>query len=309
MLPSQPQMLYFVTVNYHSTDLVQQLLQSLAIAADEHCQVVIVNNSPEDAAVEALAKPDSITVVTAPGNLGFGGGCNLGMDWVYERNPTALIWLINPDTELDANAVAYVRTCLQQDSAIALLGTRIQDLEGRIWFSCGRFNPWLGSLKHRGDDGKTAAAPPGTAATDWLSGCSMLFNLAQFDHCPQFDPQYFLDYEDAEISHRYRRQGYRIRVTQAVLVKHQVSAITERYPRFKFRHATFSKLYFLYQHGTFLALALNLLYLLAKMLLLLPRQPEIALGRWQGLQDFLHRWQQGFPIPDLTFPRATVGKA
>ncbi len=289
-------MIYFVTVNYYSTDLIKQLLASLRMAADDQCQVVIVNNSPDDRSVDGLAEPGWITVLTAERNLGFGGGCNLGIRYVYEQDPQAIIWLINPDAELVPDAVAYVRQCLATEPDIAILGTRIQDLDGRLWFSRGTFDPWLGSLKHRFEDVNTTAQPPATEKTEWVSGCSMMFNLAAFETCPLFDRQYFLDYEDAEISYRYLRQGKRVRVTRAVLVHHQVSAITGRNVSFKFRHATFSKLYFLHQYGTPLALGLNLVYTLGKVLLRLPRQPQIARGRWQGLLEFLNRWRQGFPL-------------
>jgi N-acetylglucosaminyl-diphospho-decaprenol L-rhamnosyltransferase len=285
--------IYFITINYHCTDFIRELIAATASLGATNYRFIVVNNSPTDPATATLAELEGVTVIEAASNLGFGSGCNLGLDYVYGQDPEAIVWLINPDAQLTPNAIDYVRECLRQDSAIALLGTRIRDLEGQLWFSQGTFNPWLGTLKHRFADVDCAPRPIATHPTRWISGCSMIFNLAVFDHCPQFDRQYFLDYEDADISERYYRQGYRLRVTQAVLVNHQVSAITSRSPQAKFQHATFSKLYFLERHGTPLALGLNLLYTALCPLTFWLNYPAMAQGRWLGLLDYLRwRWRR-----------------
>lgn len=281
---------YFITVNYYSTNLIQELLKSIAASQGQNYQVIIVNNSPDDTTPQALAASKNVTLLTAEKNLGFGGGCNLGIQYVYSFAPQSIVWLINPDAQLEPNAIGYVRQCFLQEPNIAILGTRIADLSGHLWFSVGTFNPWLGSLKHRDDHVDRASTPVRTHPSRWLSGCSMIFNLAAFDHCPLFDTQYFLDYEDADICERYFKKNYLVRVTQAVLIKHQVSAITHRNKRAKFQHATFSKLYFLHQHGTLLALFLNVGLALVKATILLPSKPDVAAGRWWGLIDFI-RWR------------------
>ena len=228
------------------------------------------------------------------------------MEWIYRHDPNGAIWLINPDAQLTLNAVDYVRQCLAADPTIAILGTRIRDLEGQLWFSHGRFNPRLGILKHRDDTVRCAPEPVETHPTEWVSGCSMILNLPAFDHCPRFDPQFFLDYEDAEISVRYYRLGYRLRITQAVLVNHQVSAITLRNQQAKFQHATFSKLYLIHRHGSPLALGLNLIYTALKPLLLWFDRPDMATGRWLGLRDFLYwRWLRLQRKPELFYPRTS----
>jgi len=299
--------IYLLIVNYYSTDLIAGLLTSISPADNHTLQVIIVNNSPEDRAIGQLAAArKDITLITAATNLGFGAGCNLGIQHVYQTNPQALIWLLNPDTTIEPDAVAYIIECFQQNRDLAILGTRIRDSQGNIWFSEGRFNPWIGSLPHRShanfinqpaQAGLVRVAPPFRVGMGmgvgrpipcrWVSGCSMIFNLAKFNHCPSFDPNYFLYYEDNDLCERYYQLGYQIAVTQDVLVTHLVSATTHKDKTAKFRHATYSKLYFLKQHSTILALGLNLVYMLAKVVLLLPRDRASALGRWQGLQKLI----------------------
>lgn len=283
-------MIYFITVNYHSTELVKQLLTSIAVSGEEY-KVLIVNNSPEDNSINQLIQcQSSVTVITAKENLGFGAGCNLGIQYIYGLNPQAIIWLINPDTTIEKNAISYVKQCLIQDQSIAILGTRVRDTQENLWSGFGTFNPWTGSLKPQLKGEKIHDSQVKTLNCRWVSGCSLILNLSQFNSCPIFDPHYFLYYEDADLCERYYKQGYRIAVTQAVLVTHLVSEITRKDAFTQFKHATYSKLYFLQQHGTVLAVVLNLLYMLVLVVLLFPQNRSAALGRWQGLKNFIG-WQ------------------
>jgi GT2 family glycosyltransferase len=280
--------IYFITVNYYSTELVQQLLKSIAATVEEY-QLLIVNNSPEDDSINEIAQTSvAVTVINAKRNLGFGVACNLGIEHVYRLNSQGIIWLINPDAIIEKKAVSYLRGCLKQEPSIAILGTRVRDLEGKIWFGLGTFNPWTGSLKHQLKREEGYDPQVNTINCRWVSGCSLILNLKQFDRCPSFDPHYFLYYEDADLCERYYKKGYRIAVTQAVLVTHAVSAISQRNLYTQFKHATYSKLYFLKQHGTALALWLNLVYMLMLVVLLFPKNRPVAIGRWQGLKNFIY---------------------
>ncbi len=281
-------MIYFITVNYHSTELVKQLLKSISAGGKEY-KILLINNSPEDDSINEITQLDSaITVINAMSNIGFGAACNLGIKYVYALKSQGIIWLINPDAIIDEKAISYIKYCLNQEPSIAILGTRIRDLEGNIWFGLGTFNPWTGSLKHELKKEEGYKSQVNTLNCRWVSGCSLILNLKQFDHCPSFDPHYFLYYEDADLCERYCKKGYRIAVTQAVLVTHAVSAISQRNLSSQFKHATYSKLYFLKQHGTALALWLNLVYMLMLVVLLFPKNRPVAIGRLQGLKNFIY---------------------
>jgi N-acetylglucosaminyl-diphospho-decaprenol L-rhamnosyltransferase len=294
------QQFYFLIVNYYSTSLVRELLGSIAnnqsLGQNIHSfQVYIVNNSPDDTEIYELQdRFPNLKILSASQNLGFGGGCNLGLEEIYKLDAKALVWPINPDALLDADAIAYVSACFHQDPAIAMLGTRIRDRSNRFWFRTGHFNPWIGSITD--DAGEIVSEnplqrdKPTTVPSRWITGCSFILNLAQFDRCPLFSSDYFLYYEDVDLCERYYQQGYRIAVTNSVLVTHAVSQITDRNREAKFRHNTFSKLYFLSQHAKPTALWLNLVYMPTKILFRLLSDRPAALGRWQGLVNFLHCW-------------------
>ncbi|MFE4105233.1 glycosyltransferase [Almyronema epifaneia] len=285
---------YFLVVNYYSTSFIHKLLNSGNLN-HHNCEIIVVNNAADDLEIKTLSKVyKSLTVIETGENLGFGGGCNRGLSWIYQQNPHAYVWLINPDTTLDANAISYVKRCLKKYPKLAILGTRIRDSGGNAWFEIGRFNPWSGAVTHLQPRFQLAGQQHLDSASSlivqsrWVSGCSLVVNLSQFQICPAFDENMFLYYEDSEFCERYRRQGKLVAVTQAALVTHAVSATTGQYPRLKLAHATFSKLYFLKKYGLPSALFLNLAYLLTRSFWeRITGKTEMAVGRWQGIRQFL----------------------
>ena len=284
-------MIYFITVNYYSTELIRELIQSIELNIQSNYKIIIVNNSCLDLSISQLKDYSNVTILNAGENLGFGKGCNLGINHIYDINSNALIWLINPDTTIHKNAKEYIFKCFEQDSSIAILGTNIQDANERIWFSSGDFNKWTGNIKHNSyylSDEKIIVS---TTRSRWVCGCSLIINLARFDHCPSFDPNYFLYCEDTDLCERYYQRCYHIAITNHILVTHQVSSIIGKDKRNMYLHYTFSRLLFLQRHSTVVGLLIYLIYTFGKIILLLPISASIALGKLQGLKKFFKNKQ------------------
>ncbi|NJL47615.1 MAG: glycosyltransferase family 2 protein [Leptolyngbyaceae cyanobacterium SM2_5_2] len=277
-----------MAVNYYSKDLISNLIASLAEGVASSYQLLIVNNSPEEASIHDLAS-NCITIIESGENLGFGRACNLGIQYAWQQSPQSLVWLINPDATLDAQADEFVQSCFSTHQSLAILGTQIRNTTGEIWFSAGEFNRWTGYINHRIAQPDDESNTNSLSSTAWVSGCSLILNLARFRECPSFDPAYFLYFEDADLCERYTRQGYHLAITSKALVTHQVSAIIGKNVRFMFEHYTFGRLLFLWRYATFPGFSLYFLYLVLKILRLLPQHPDNARGRWQGMTRFLTR--------------------
>jgi N-acetylglucosaminyl-diphospho-decaprenol L-rhamnosyltransferase len=300
--------LHFICINYHCSELVAELLDSLDAQADPDIRIILVDNSPNDPDLPPLvAGRADVEVMDVGINLGFGGGCNLALEHLQSREPDAIAWLINPDARLLPGAIATLRRCLEAPQKPALLGTRIQNSDGEIWFDRGRFDPRWGkvnqepqTIKPINPDTEDDLIEP----CDWLSGCSLVLDLAALPVPPRFDERIFLYYEDAELCLRLHQYGVTTYVTHAVLVSHHVSATMSGQLIKKYRHATFGKLYLLHRHASKKAVATNLLRFTARASLQWIRDPQQALGRALGAAQYLAwgargllRWEpsQGCP--------------
>jgi len=120
-----------------------------------------------------------------------------------------------------------------------------------------------------------------------VTGCSLIINLGQFQKKPEFDKGYFLYSEDADFFLRYAKQGYSIKVTNKVLVSHDVSSIIRRNIVFMYKNYTFGRLLLIKKHGTTLGLLVYFAYSLIVAIIYLPIKNDQAKGRLQGIDQFL----------------------
>ena len=277
-------MIYFLTVNYYSTNLVAQLINSLPNAISIQYKTVIINNSPEDDSINNL-QSESVMIIDAGSNLGFGNACNLGIKWIYTQDTQAIIWIINPDAYLPENTLD-INHFFKLHPEISILGTIIHTPTGEVWFAGGRFIRTTGSIMTQDMLTNTDAE---YVACDWVSGCSLIINLANFRECPLFDPAYFLYYEDFEFCRRYANEGYLIAITKQFGVLHQPSSITNRNFFLKIKYSTYSYLLSLEKHTNNLIFILRLIRLICYAILLMFIKPQIGLGKISGVLIYLRR--------------------
>jgi len=286
---AQRQIIHILTINYFSAILVAELLESIQELQDESIEIVIVDNSPNDALLEPLTNQYDVTVLRPDINLGFGEGCNLGLRHIRQQDPKAVVWLLNPDTNLLPNATTIIRNALKHPPYPAVLGTCINTQFGKSWFRGGSFNSMLGLIPdgNKRPRRKWISNASICEPSQWVSGCSMILDLSRFPDIPAFDKNIFLYYEDVDLCLRLAREGHTTYVTNAVLVEHAVSATTAKNPQSMFRHATFSKLYILSKHATRMAVLMNIVYFMVQPILA-PRGLAHLKGRLQGVMDFLN---------------------
>ena len=276
--------IYFLTVNYYSTNFVTKLISSIEVSTNSH-RTVIINNSPDDGSIYLL-KTESVLILEAGTNLGFGRACNLGLNWIYAQDSQAIVWLINPDAYLLENALEQVTSFFIAHPELSIVGTVVYTQTSQVWFAGGRFMPQNGAIATPDllTDSATAYVP-----CDWVSGCSLLINLRKFHNCPQFDPAYFLYYEDFDFCRRYASLGHLIGVTKQLSVIHQPSAIANRNMFVKIKHSTYSYLLTMEKYTTKLVLVLRLTRLIFYAIVLILVKPQVAFGKLYGVLLYLKR--------------------
>ena len=289
------QQLYFLTVNYYSSDLIARLLNSIGKEAFK--RVVIVNNSPEDKEIYQLEN-SSIKIIDAKTNLGFGRACNLGLQWIYQRDPQAIVWLINPDAYLKTDTVNNAAAFFDKYPQISLLGTAVYNSEGKITSAGGKFTYGKAALE---TITAFANCDRDYTKTDWVSGCSLSINLANFNGCPLFCDRYFLYYEDLDFCLRYSQQGHQIAVTPLLKVIHDTSSISDRNIYWKYQHITHSYLIHIEKYGTALVFWSTNIRMLLNSFRLLLIKPQQGLGKLVGLCSY---WQTRISRGERLFARS-----
>ncbi|MDY7022128.1 MAG: glycosyltransferase family 2 protein [Cyanobacteriota bacterium] len=287
-------MIYWITVNYYSTSLIERLINSIPIQSEIDYRVIIVNNSPDDSSIYAIKDQyrdsKSILILDSPDNIGFGRACNSGLNWVYQHNPQCLVWLINPDAYLIENSLKQVVEFFQNYPEISILGTLVDEPEGNPGFRGGKFNAKTGEIITEDYITEISQANLPYIPMQWVSGCSLLINLKKFLDCPQFDPDYFLYYEDFDFCMRYGKQGHQIVLSSEIRVFHQASAITSQNQPLKIQQSIYSYLLSLEKHTHFTVLGYRLLRISLVSILSLLHSPQTSLHKLRGVWLYCQRY-------------------
>ena len=188
-------------------------------APDTH--VVLVDNASPDPSGAELARRyqevEGITVIRTRHNRGFGAGCNAGIQHALSTlTDLEHVLLLNPDARLRPGALGALRSCARHHPRAAIVGCRIVDRRGELWFANGRLPRWTLSEPHVPPPGNKTEHP-----SEFVSGCCMLIDAAMLRRGVRFDESFFLYGEDADLCYRVLQRGRSIWITQAATVEHR----------------------------------------------------------------------------------------
>ena len=207
-----------VVVSYNSAAYLTDCLRSLR--SEGVTEVVVVDNASSDGSVEVVRSADAgVAVVETGSNLGFGSGANRGV--AATRGDYVLI--LNPDTVVEPGTVKALSEALDRDDGLAVVGPRIENVDGTLYPSVRRFpnltvafgHAFLGLVwpanpytrRYRMLDWDHDRPAPDV---DWVGGACILVRRSAFDLVAGFDEAYFMYVEDVDLCWRLGRAGWRI---------------------------------------------------------------------------------------------------
>lgn len=182
--------------------------------------IVVVDNASTDESEARLRSLGSdITFLQSGANLGFAGGNNVGVRWALSQGADA-VWLLNNDATAETQALEALVATWRRRPNIGAIGTRIYEANRRDTLQCwggGWINLWTGRARefsHEVPESKL----------DYISGCSLFIPRAVLERCGSLDEGFFMYFEDAELSLRYRAAGYELAVAVDAVVHHRGGA-------------------------------------------------------------------------------------
>lgn len=204
-----------VVVNYGAAALLESNLVATAAAVPD-ARIVVVDNlssAPERARVELLCARQGWDLVPMTTNAGFGGGVNAGAAHAFGAGATDVL-LLNPDARIDAPSTAALLDATSDGMTLA--SPRVEDANGRTWFA--GMDVYL-------DDGSMGGPrrrreQPEARRLPWISGACMLVSRDVWELTGGFHEDYFLYWEDVDISVRAARHGVRLVVVDDALAVH-----------------------------------------------------------------------------------------
>jgi len=226
-----------VVVNYKARDHLLECVRSLR--AESVDDVVVADNDSRDGSQAALAASDADARFLATGaNLGYGTAANRAATLTVGD----LLLVCNSDVVLEPGAVKAMAAVLETDRRVALVGPRVENLDGTLYPSPRTFpdlgvalgHAFLGQVAPRNrftrryrmldwDHARTIDA-------DWVSGSCFLVRREAWVALGGFDEAYFMYAEDVDLCWRAKRAGWKVAFEPAARVMHAQGISTDLRP-------------------------------------------------------------------------------
>ena len=205
-----------IILNYNGKDVIKKCLTSVFKIDYPNLDVVLVDNNSTDGSLEMVkAGFSKVNFIKNEENLGFSAGNNIGIRYALERMADYVL-VLNNDTEVDKDFLKKLVDTAEKDEKIGLVSPVIFDGQTKkIWFAGGKIK-WA-SMK---TEHLTSVRTEESYESDFLTGCALLIKAEVCKKIGLFDEDFFLYWEDADLSFRAKKAGFKNIVVPASWVYH-----------------------------------------------------------------------------------------
>jgi FkbM family methyltransferase len=216
-----------VVLSYNGRDLTLACIESLRAGDWPETEIVVVDNHSEDDSVGAIRREaPEVTLIENSANLGFPGGCNVGIRHALERGCDYLL-LLNNDATVAPDCIRRLVEEAEEDGAARILCPLVYyaNHPDRIWYAGSEWDP--ARIYNGGYDGhgeRDVGQFDGVRPTGVATGAAVLIAREVFEKIGLLDEALFLQAEDVEFSARATAAGFGISVVSDAKVWHHVSA-------------------------------------------------------------------------------------
>lgn len=232
-----------ILVNYNGEKVLIDCIRSIKKQTYQNVDIILVDNHSTDESVKIveLSYPD-IMICKLENNKGFTGGNNVGIKLAREMGYDYLM-LLNTDTEIDEKLIERLLDFADENTAVI----------PAIYSDKGKKAIWYGGGKMCLKDGKcynryyTDAKKP--MEVTYMVGCCMFLHSNIFNKIGDFDDNYFLYYEDGDLSMRMLLAGVKMFYVPDTWVWHKVQFKTLQ--NYMIYYMTRNYLYFIKKYSQY----------------------------------------------------------
>jgi GT2 family glycosyltransferase len=216
-----------IIVSYNTQALLKQCLASLfANTHDVGFEVIVVDNASHDGSPQMVRnKFPGVMLIESHENLGFGRANNLGAEHANGK----YLFLLNPDTIVLNNAVKTLFDFIDHHPNVGICGGNLFDADRKPAMSYQMFLPSLfweldvlfSGLPAKWRYGKSAGFNHTRRPREvgYITGADLMIRTDLFRRLNGFDPDFFMYYEETELTFRVRKAGYAVySVPQAEII-------------------------------------------------------------------------------------------
>ena len=226
--------LAIIVLNWNGADDALECIESLAQQTLKPLIIVVDNNSSDDsvARFKEYKKTHSsvdCVIIENDKNLGFAGGINTGLAYAREHE-YEYIGVLNPDAIADKNWCRALVNELSTHSYCGIATGIMQRRNSKTLDTTGDIYTTWGLPGPRNRDEPVANAPTTAGEIFGATGGGALYRAAIFNDIDMFDEDFFMYYEDVDLSFRAQLAGWKVRFTPKAIAYHKVGASSKKVP-------------------------------------------------------------------------------
>lgn len=210
-----------VILNWNNFSDTMECVSSIPKYDEIEVSVVVVDNGSTDNSLELLRSSlsSSIFLLESGVNGGFGHGNNIGIQFALSLN-VDFVWLLNNDTLVERDTILNLIKKMLLNNSIGALGSKIFYNDNRDSIQCYGGGPvdriFLRSSMFQSivDDSKI----------EFITGTSVFIRAEILKEMFGFRSEYFMYWEDVDMSIKIRQLGWRLGVAEDSVVYHKESA-------------------------------------------------------------------------------------
>ncbi|MBY0359133.1 MAG: glycosyltransferase family 2 protein [Candidatus Obscuribacterales bacterium] len=222
--PSLKPNVWLAVLHYQSQEKTKACLKSLLATDYPDKNIVVLDNCSPEGSIEDLAQEfPGCKFISVPENLGFAGGANEAVSYCITQGAD-WVWLLNNDTTVAPDSLSLLMAAALKNEKAALLGASIYSPKGKEMHRAGAGE--IDFVKAKTYERKAIDDSRETNECDWLSGCNLLIRAQAFRECDGFDEDFFLYFEDTDLSLRLRKLGWQCLLVPKARIEHEGNAST-----------------------------------------------------------------------------------
>lgn len=208
---------FIVVLNYNGKDCILPCLRSLYALDYSSFEIVVVDNASRDGSLEAArGMYGRAHFIINERNAGFAAGMNVGIKFALGKG-AKYVWVMNNDTVVGKDSLRKLVDVAEHENGCAIFSPLILTPSGATWFSAGHIDYIRMRAEHVIPSNDFGAE---SYESGYLSGCALFFPRKTIEKVGLFDEDYFLYYEDADLSLRAKATGCRLLVAPKSVIVH-----------------------------------------------------------------------------------------
>jgi hypothetical protein len=246
-----------IVVNWNTKELLRRCLKTLQRASaglKGHIEILVVDNASTDGSPDMIRDEfDQVVLVTNDHNIGFARANNQALAAARGE----YLMLLNPDTELNPEALSRLVTFMRLHAAVGAAGPRLSNPDGTLQVSCSRTPTIVREfwrLFHLERLYPLAAYPRSLWDSDHelevevVQGACIVLRRRALEDVGLLDEDFFMYTEETDLCYRLTKAGWQISWVPWASVLHHGGQSTKQAPRAMFIELYASKVQFFRKH-------------------------------------------------------------